>query len=189
MSEVFTYIGYFATVFGLIVAIITLYKHMMVFFDNRFSWNRIESGVSEIVRSINKEEYNPDVIVGIGRSGGIIGGLIAGFLGAKPFTVLNCTYGDIKDNNGSLRKVSFDEEFTIANEYKKILLVEGATTSGETPKAALEYMKKKFDHNKEFRFAVIVKEKRSSAPINYSAYSVDKIKKLPWHVPEWPTHL
>jgi hypoxanthine phosphoribosyltransferase len=189
MKTFFTYLGYVAAIFGVATGSIAFYRQWKALLNNRFTWRRVEKGITKLVAKMRKDNYNPDLVVGVGRSGGIIGGLIAGYLGAKPFTALNCKYENINKNGATVRKVTFDRDFQISSEYKKILLVEGATTAGDTPKAVLSYMQDKFDKNNEYRFAVLVREHGGNAPINYTAYEVEKVKKLPWHVPGWPTHL
>lgn len=155
---------------------------------NEFTWPDVEKGVDEIIRNMEKDGYEPDLVIGIGRSGGIVGGLIAGYLGAKPLRVFNWNYKNEKIE-GKVRRVhTHDKTVEIEKEQEKILLVEGATTTGQTPERALTFFKEQFP-GKDFRFAVLVRQKSSIAHIHYCAYEVLGIKILPWHVDTWPTFL
>ncbi|MCK4764684.1 MAG: nucleotide-binding protein [Candidatus Aminicenantes bacterium] len=155
---------------------------------SEFTWPDVEKGIGRIVSQMEEETYNPDLVIGIGRSGGIIGGLIAGYLGAKPFRGFNWNFLDVEHNGVKNREHIYDKTITIEQDQKKILLVEGATPIGERPQMALNFFRKEFP-SKEFRFAVLVRSKASTAPINYYAYEVSNIKILPWHVKSWPTFL
>lgn len=185
MKEVFTWIGYIATFISIVTAIIGLYKVWKIFYENRFTWRKVEKGVEKLVDKMKKDIYDPDIIVGIGRSGGIIGGLIAGCFGSKPFMAINRTFGYPQKTVASITDVIIDSEFLIGDKYKKILLVEGASTTGDTPKKAIELMQNKFP-DKEFKFAVLVKKSSSTARIDYVAYNVNDNIKLAWHVKGWP---
>jgi len=155
---------------------------------NEFTWPDVEKGVDKIIGEMEKDGYKPDLVIGIGRSGGIVGGLIAGYLKAKPFRGFNWNYKNIKKDGKKERIHIHDKTIEIEKEQQKILLVEGATTTGQTPKKALAFFKEKFP-DKEFRFAVLVRQKSSEASIDYCAYKVLGIKILPWHVDSWPTFL
>jgi len=193
MDKIFTYLGYAAAISGLVASVLALYRQLEAFFKHRFTWRSVEKGVHKLVADMTRDNYHPDLVVGIGRSGGIIGGLIAGYLGAKPFIAVNCDLKEIEEAGAFRRIPVFDSEFSIAPKYKNILLVEGATTAGDIPREAIALMKQKFPQrdfpNMDFRFAVLVKQLTSTAPIKYCAYEVKDIKKLPWHVPEWPSFL
>jgi hypoxanthine phosphoribosyltransferase/quercetin dioxygenase-like cupin family protein len=155
---------------------------------NEFTWPDVEKGVDEIISNMEKDGYDPDLVIGIGRSGGIVGGLIAGYLQAKPFRGFNWNYKNVKQDGEEKRIHIHDKTIEIEKEQQKILLVEGATTTGQTPEKALAFFKETFP-DKEFRFAVLVRQKSSTAPIHYCAYEVLGIKILPWHVDSWPTFL
>jgi hypoxanthine phosphoribosyltransferase len=155
---------------------------------NEFTWPDVEKGVDKIVEDMKKDGFEPDLVIGIGRSGGIIGGLIAGYLKAKPFRVINWNYAEVEKNGVKIRTHKHDKAIEIEEENKNILLVEGATTTGETPNKALDFFEKKFP-GKVFRFAVLVRARSSTGRIKYCAYKVSNIKILPWHVKSWPTFL
>lgn len=155
---------------------------------NEFTWPDVEKGVDKINSKMEKDGFEPDLVIGIGRSGGIVGGLIAGYLQAKPFRCFNWNYKNVKKDGKKGRIHVHDKAIEIEKEQQKILLVEGATTTGQTPEKALAFFKEKFP-GKEFRFAVLVRQKSSTAPIDYCAYEVLGIKILPWHVDSWPTFL
>jgi hypoxanthine phosphoribosyltransferase len=155
---------------------------------NEFTWPDVEKGVDKIIAEMEKDGYEPDLVIGIGRSGGIVGGLIAGYLKAKPFRVFNWNYKNINKDGKKERIHILDKTIEIEKEQQKILLVKGATTAGQTPEKALVFFKEKFP-DKVFRYAVLVRQKSSTASIDYCAYEVLGIKILPWHVDSWPTFL
>ena len=155
---------------------------------DQFTWPDVEKGVDKIIEDMKTDGFEPDLVIGIGRSGGIIGGLIAGYLKAKPFRVLNWNYGEVEKHGIKTRTHQHDKTIEIEEEYKNILLVEGATTTGETPNKALDFFNEKFP-GKVFRFAVLVRALASTGRIKYCAYTVSNIKILPWHVESWPTFL
>jgi hypoxanthine phosphoribosyltransferase len=155
---------------------------------SEFTWKDVERGVAKIVDEMKADGFKPDMVLGIGRSGGILGGLIAGYCGAIPFRAMNWNMKDQEMGNTTVRQHYYDQECLLEYNYKKILLVLGATTNGERPNKALDFFEEKFP-NKNFQFAVLVRTHTSVGRISYCAYEVSKIKVLPWHVDSWPTFL
>lgn len=74
------------------------------------------------------------------------------------FRGFNWNYKNVKQDEKEKRIHIHDKTIEIEKEQQKILLVEGATTTGQTPEKALTFFKEKFP-NKEFRFAVLVRQK------------------------------
>jgi len=139
------------------------------------------------------QEWKPDVVIGIGRSGGIWGGWLAGNLGSKPFLVVDDYYKE--SSKWRKMKIEFpggeqvlkaleDKEFIERKEHSKtgnrILLVEGAVRTGDTFERFREKFSKQLDQW-EIRTAVLYR--------NPAAIDIDfKGRTLKWWPERFPWH-
>jgi hypothetical protein len=124
-------------------------------------------------------------VIGIGRSGGIWGGWLAGNLGSLPFGVI--------EKRMSVKNETFEVDFPGGEEIiktllrnnpsiTKVLIVEGATSGGKV----LTKFKESFSHifgEIDVKFAVLYKNPASSANINFVGQTGPEPwpEKFPWH--------
>lgn len=154
--------------------------------DARYQWDHVSSGIQLLVRKMAEDHYEPDAVLGLGRSGGIVGGLIASLLGSIPLGLLDLKYSEGKHE----LQVHFRKEhINIPADAKRVLVVEGATTGGITPSKAKRLLEDLFP-DIEFRFAFLIRLETSQFRGDYVAYVQSKpIESLPWHGPKSVTVL
>jgi hypoxanthine phosphoribosyltransferase len=148
-----------------------------------YSWDDIIRGVEHIQHRIENDQFLPAVVVGLGRSGGVVGGLLASYLGSLPFQILDLRYRatrrgydvDISDCRRAL---------TLPDTVRRAVVVEGATTGGVTPTKALDALEQAFP-SVDFRFAVLIQTATSSFRSDYYAFlEQGSLTRLPWHGPK-----
>jgi len=79
------------------------------------TWDKILNGIGILFRRIQQEGFEPDLVIGCGRSAGIVGAILAGNLGQEAFVVLA---RKLEETAG--RRIRFDH-VTILNADRKIL--------------------------------------------------------------------
>lgn len=58
----------------------------------RYTWEDVVHGLEHIQLTMENKKYKPDVVLGLGRSGGVVGGILASFLDSMPFMLLDIEY-------------------------------------------------------------------------------------------------
>jgi hypoxanthine phosphoribosyltransferase len=154
--------------------------------SGRYSWDDVMRGIGHIQEAMMRDEYVPDLVLGLGRSGGVVGGLLASHLGSLPFRVLDLEYSESKRE----LKVEFSGiPLDLPEEIKKVLVIEGATTGGTTPRYAEALLKKNVPEV-EFRFAFLIQGETSHFTGDYYAFLESRpLAPLPWHGPRSKAYL
>ena len=149
----------------------------------RYTWDDVVRGVSHICLAIEADDFLPDAVLGLGRSGGVMAGLVAGFLGSLPVRLLDIAYDDgPRGLNVSLQRI--DGQLKFPPRTSRVLIVEGATTGGLTPRRAEAALKRKFPRY-DMRFAVLIQSVTSAFRADYYAFAEHGVlQPLPWHGPK-----
>lgn len=106
----------------------------------RFGWKQVEALVREMLEDIRTRGYRPDLVIGIGRGGSILAGMLAGNMGHLPLAVLDTTL----DHSDGISRV----EFRFPNccptlREKSVFIVVGELYSGEDLRAAIEFVRRR----------------------------------------------
>ncbi len=143
-----------------------------------YKWEDVHRGLGHIQDEMERTKFHPDLVLGLGRSGGVVGGILASSLGSIPIRLWDLKY--TKDKN--VVDVAFSEDIPqFPAKTKRVLVIEGATTSGQTPKKAKEFLVKKFPKI-EFKFVVLIQSVTSIFHADYYAYEeLGALEPLPWH--------
>ncbi len=146
----------------------------------KYSWHEVNQGLEYIQNKMGEIKFRPDVILGLGRSGGVVGGILASLLGSIPLRLWDLHYTKGKRSV----YVDFPESQPILPpDTKRVLIIEGATTSGQTPIKAMESLGKYFPDT-DFRFAVLIQSVQSAFTADFYVYlETGSLKPLPWHGP------
>lgn len=183
-----TYSSFFSlvTMAFMILGMIEYYKKNTIYReseneDGKVSWKSIEKHVLFLIRKLRERQYMPDLIVGIGRSGGVIASMISGNMGIIPLCVIDRKYWW---ENG-VRKMEIIS--TLNSNFiqgKKILMVMAETFSGETIKMCKKYLSEMKPD--EIMTLVIFKgDKSPVTPDFYAELANDKMP-VPWRItPEY----
>lgn len=151
-----------------------------------YTWSDVARGVEHLQLLMEWDAYAPDLVLGLGRSGGVIAGLLASSLGSLPLRVVDLRYG----RRGPLLDVDFqDVQSALPPDVQRVLVVEGATTGGLTPRTAKELLERYYPRV-EFKFAFLIQSVQSQFTGDYYAFlESGTLAPLPWHGPRSRTFL
>lgn len=158
----------------------------------RFSFRRVLRDILKLRALLAASDYNPDLLVGIDRSGSIVASILAGHLGLRSILSAHTqtTYMD------GTRQVILSEAHNppIGSLQGKSILVVGCfIDTGRTAEVVYEYYRSRLDRP-EVRLAVLY---TSPAPILKPKYYVSIVgkdikapittvmRKMPWMSKEW----
>jgi hypoxanthine phosphoribosyltransferase len=123
---VFQYLGIFSSIFGLGFTIREIARKRA----GKLSWTQIERGIADLTNIITNKNFDPDMIIGVGKGGSIIAGMLSTKLGYKPVFHVDRQV-NFRQNDGQPEGVKIiSSEIPITN--KKVLLVNGESYSGWT---------------------------------------------------------
>jgi uncharacterized protein len=150
-----------------------------VMLADRMGWHHTWWGFGResrrLVNRIRDSGFAPDIVVGIGRSGAVLGGILAGNLGNVPILVTDRKYTWEANKRKIELLTSVSAEMV---KSKKVLLVDAAPHSGET----LSFVWQNLERHEpaSIRVAVLVKTKYCTCRPHYYLKEVSDIRKMPW---------
>ena len=139
----------------------------------------------DLLQRIEQDSWKPHLVMGLGRSGALWAGWLAGNLGSLPIAVIDRKY--IVENN--VRTLSFPAVAQtikalkeIYGENPQILIVEGSSTSGQP----FVEVKKQFTRlwpKADVKFAALYANRASPFKVDYAARLDIKPypEAFPWH--------
>ena len=183
IERILAVIGAVASMAAVMASVIRWYRLRL--WRRQLTWDDALRVARTLLEKIEGSEWKPAVVIGIGRSGGIWGGWLAGNLGGVPFAVVDDRYEQTaeglrvefpggEDVLGSLGRLYGDN--------LRILLVEGATSTGQTP---LEFQRRfaRQLNGWDVRVAVLYKNPSSAASIDFVGMEGPEPwpARFPWH--------
>ena len=124
-----------------------------------------------------RDEYIPDVIIGAGRAGSIIAGIISGNLRKHkiPLYCIDFAYKWEEENRKTILHIN---PLLISN--KKVLLVVGEVHTGNTLRNIVDVLKS--ENPKSIKTSTLFHSGVESFKPNYYAYTIVGKQKMPWHL-------
>ncbi len=178
---------YILFAFGIIGGLISLWQGMLWYLEWQESridtLASVDSNGLRLIEQIRRVGFQPDVVIGIGRSGAFLGGWIAGNLGSLPIDIVDrhhtddpsnpANYTGIEQRIGLLR--------TLYGDTAKALIVEGATTSGVSLQQCSKHLKT-FAPGWTCKYAVLYEVETSKFPTDFVARRIKRApRRYPWH--------
>ncbi|MFN3262050.1 MAG: hypothetical protein ACE37J_15970 [Pikeienuella sp.] len=146
------------------------------------TWSHSVAAAMKIVRLIGRDGWVPDLVICLGRSGGIWGGFISGNIGSKPaFMVM-----DYYNNSNAYVQFEYLQECASAirkHGASRVLVIQGYTGTGGTFFALREAIAA-FPtlRNVEFRYGVVFAWANCRFPLDYVGRVLRRPpKRMPWH--------
>ena len=140
-------------------------------------WRKVEYGVRETIRRLRSDNWVPDLILAIGRSGAIYGGLIAGNMGNLPMAILDrhlvwdkASREYIADHHSSIH---------LPTDCRKVLVVVGEVYSGQSLTSSVKRIKDAVE-GRSVRTACLVHSHHSNVQVDYSVFEVDGAVRPAW---------
>ena len=174
--ELLALVGAVASIGGLGLALIQRYR--VLSWRKQLTWDDTLRVAEDLLQTIETADWQPDLVIGIGRSGGIWGGWLAGNLGVLPFAVVDKLFVEREAGRG----VEFPGgEAVLAALHRlqhgplRVLVVEGASARGQVPQ---EFRQQFADYLRDWdvKLAVLYKNPASGANIDF----VGMIGPEPW---------
>lgn len=157
---------------------------------DKLTWRDFWSHVNTLLNKIDGDQFKPDIVLSIGRSGSVVGGMLATNLKTKHVGLdrVHIVYDDPDGPNQ--RKVIIDESLKPNIEElrsKKILCVMSECDTGHTLKAIFEYMEKAT--GTKIRSAVLfTKRNVVFEPTYWSEKTDSDWPELPFRTRRWESH-
>ena len=145
------------------------------------TWQDVEKDVLYIIERMREDNFEPEVIVSIARSGLIPASMIAYALGNKELYVIKVDFSRLQ-KNGQDQEL-FDcpritQELSKDIHGLKVLVVDEMVVSGSTLKLVNSYMGIK--NPKEGRYAVLYKQPWAEFQPNYFGREIREWPVYPW---------
>lgn len=185
MSDAVGYVERFLSILGGLTTIIAIYAAIRTRFFSKLNWRRTFTAATNLLNTIEQDSWKPQIIVGLGRSGAIWAGWLAGNLGSLPVIVIDRQFRV----DGNVRHLDLLGGTTLIRLLKRlhpstrcILAVEGATSSGLPFLCFSDLLKKEWPEC-SVRFASIYVNK--AAPVHVDYAGVRDLEpwpdEFPWH--------
>lgn len=189
MLEVFYILAGIASIIGVALPLYVVFQQAKR--RRGVSWSEAFRVAERVLTQIEHSDWRPDIVVGIGRSGAIWAGWMAGNLGSLPVAVVDKKYSFDAAGRGVVFPVGAkviatalkrDDLKTNDGRKLRVLLVEGATSNG----SVLDEVRRQFSSTLEgceVRFAILYMNCVVTQHIDY----VGKVEtgkwpqRLPWH--------
>lgn len=153
------------------------------------SWQKIRKGIAILMARLNEHGFTPDLILGAGRSGSLVGSLLAGNLGHSKFIAIDVRYDK---RLGVVRAIPNGPISLIARDINtmKVLVTFADVTTGETLYAVKEYLRQNRIDVSKISYATLFLKPDSPARRNnpdiYFAFdqsvSGKRWKATPWYI-------
>lgn len=180
IKDILEWAGYLLAVIGFLA---TVYKTIEVWISlKNFSWHDVDKYSKAIVKKISLDNFVPDVVVGIGRGGSILGSILSG----------NIVIPSTKERNipvlgvDRLYKWQHGTRVEIENKMvdftplagKKVLLVAGDVLTGGTMKFYIRHLEQA--EIAELKTACLVKGVATTFQPDYFGKEIPADFNMPW---------
>ena len=145
------------------------------------SWDEAYRLSLELARAIKSSRYDPDLVIAIGRGGYVPARIVCDFLLHSLLTSIKIEHWDI----AACKRPQASVRFPLAVDVRgrKILIVDDVTDTGDTLKAAIDYVKS--EGAGQIKTAVM-QHKTSSAIV--PDYYADLISDWRWIIYPWAAY-
>lgn len=115
------------------------------------SWGEVQEWALELKAKLDRRGFDPDLVIGLGRGGAILGGMVAGALGLKRVGVLDMVHspGAPEDE----RRIEGSLDLT---DVHRALLVQGEVRSGKSLEKARERLREEKRELELWTIALVV---------------------------------
>ncbi len=147
-------------------------------------WRKIRRGIHILIGRFEEDNILPKLVIGVGRSGSLIGAIIAGNMGHLPFMTIDVTHKDI---------VEIKEPISINSDQlkdMKVLVTFATIDEGKTLTAIHEHLKRIGADISNLYYSTLFRNPNAKIPGQiqhiYSAYKSTAIatdwRAMPWYI-------
>ncbi len=175
-------LGALASLSGLVIVV--AYYWRLWSWKRQVTWDDALRVAEELLGNIEGSGWKADLVIGLGRSGGIWGGWLAGNLGSLPLAVIDLVY---EETSGG-RTVRFPGGREVLSYLREshpgrcnVLVVEGASSTGQTPHEFREEFASEIS-NWDVKFGVLYKNPTVAVEIAFVGKDLEPWpRRFPWH--------
>ncbi len=182
LKNILIVVGVLASVLALLTYLFGQIGPFKILIRRRASWGTVKKGILKICTWIQGGEFDPDAIIGIGRSGGIVASLVAGNLRLIPpryiFGIIDRIF-EWKEK-GAI-EIKLYDHLGCDLKGKKILLIDSELYTGRTMKEITEYLYQKLEVG-DIKTVVLFKHAPSIFDPDLNIYNLKFPIEMPW---EW----
>jgi hypoxanthine phosphoribosyltransferase len=145
------------------------------------TWKDVEQCALDIVHKIKEDDFEPDIIISIARSGLIPASLVSYALGNKELYVIKTDLSleqKVGKDQEMRRKPKISQELSKDIEGMKVLVVDEMAVSGSTLQLVSDYLEMK--HPAEVRFSVMYKMPWAEFEPDYYGVEKEEWPIFPW---------
>jgi uncharacterized protein len=145
----------------------------------RFGWKQVTKLVKEMLTDMRTRGYTPDLVLGVGRGGSILAGMLAGNMGHLPLAVLDT----VLEHPQGVSRVEFRfPDCCPSLRDKNVLIVVGELYSGEDLRHAIEFVQRR--HPREIKTASLLTHPAASVRPDFIGFQSAKPLSAPWRMTE-----
>lgn len=143
----------------------------------RFGWKQVTKLVRDMLTDMRTRGYTPDLVLGVGRGGSILAGMLAGNMGHLPLAVLDT----VLEHPHGVSHVEFRfPDCCPALRDKNVLIVVGELYSGEDLRHAIEFVQRR--HPREIKTASLLTHPAASVRPDFIGFQSAKPLSAPWRM-------
>lgn len=145
------------------------------------SWQDVEQDILGIIEKMKADNFEPDVIISIARSGLIPASMLAYVLGNKQLYVIKVDFSKVQKNGNDqelLDQPRITQELSKDIHGLKVLVVDEMVVSGSTLKLVKSYMDIKGPA--EVKYAVLYKQPWAEFTPDYFGREIKEWPLYPW---------
>jgi hypoxanthine phosphoribosyltransferase len=145
----------------------------------RFGWKHVEKLVEGLLDDMRTRDYSPDLVLGVGRGGAILAGMLAGNLGHLPLAVVDT----ILDRSAGISRatIRFPECCPDLRD-KDVLIVVGELYSGEDLRRGIEFAERQ--NPRAIKTATLLTHPAASIRPDFVGLETAKPLSAPWRISE-----
>jgi broad specificity phosphatase PhoE/hypoxanthine phosphoribosyltransferase len=163
-------------VLGIIGAISSIwFIYEKVYPNRKLSWKSVQRSAKRISQKLTASNFNPTLLVGIGRGGAITASLISGCLGHRPLLVIDRKY--LWMDGRRIDDMMIHMHLPVGL-IEKVLIIAGEAHTGNTMRLYYDYFKK-IGANIVQRAAFFV-QNGCTEPIEFIGIKREKDIRMPW---------
>lgn len=123
---------------GIVSGLIAIWEFAQYLHDrDRLTWRVVDVAIKKVLKEMDSHDYRPDLVLGVGRGGAIVAGMVAGNLGHVPLAVIDT----VLDRSKSMSEVRLRFEDACPDlKDQRVLVVVGELYSGEDLRAAFRFV-------------------------------------------------
>jgi hypoxanthine phosphoribosyltransferase len=142
-----------------------------------FGWKQVASLVRDMLSEMQSKGYRPDLVLGVGRGGSILAGMLAGNLGHLPLAVLDT----VIDHSDGISQVTFRfPDCCPTLRDKRVLVVVGELYSGEDLRHAIQFARRR--NPREIKTASLLTHPAASVRPDFVGLESAKPLSAPWRI-------